>query len=280
MLPRCLNSVKEADEIIVVDTGSDDDTCKIVREMKLPNLILSEGEYKWNDHFAEARNFVKNKTSGDWVLSIDADNYLEEGGIEKIRSYIEKAEKEKADSVEYTVLSVPYNHTHKLPWIFKKSCNWKYRVHNVLEHKKRITSGITVYAEYSPAHKKDPDRALRILKKQLEEYPGDPRTLYYLAREYYYRKEYDTAIDMFKQCVDRSFFDAEKADACLYIAKMLWWTKKGPQARTYCLKAMGINPHFKEAFLLMADMSWPENAVVWKKAAEACDNRNVLFVRV
>ena len=76
MIRSCLESVKDADEIIVVDTGSEDRTAEIAREYTKkirPNL--------WEEDFSKARNFSCSLCSGEWILSIDADEQLENGGI-------------------------------------------------------------------------------------------------------------------------------------------------------------------------------------------------------
>ena len=54
-LAKCLETVKDFDEVVVVDTGSTDKTVEIAR--KYTNQVIV-GEYKWNDNFAEARNFA------------------------------------------------------------------------------------------------------------------------------------------------------------------------------------------------------------------------------
>ena len=73
-LEKCLKSLKGFDEIVVLDTGSTDNTYIIARN--LADRVYSD--YKWNDNFAEARNHVLGKVTGDWVLSIDADEEYEE----------------------------------------------------------------------------------------------------------------------------------------------------------------------------------------------------------
>jgi len=60
-------------EIIVVDTGSTDDTVSIARE-----FTTSVIEKPWNDSFAEARNHTVAAAKGEWYLSIDADEYFED----------------------------------------------------------------------------------------------------------------------------------------------------------------------------------------------------------
>lgn len=279
LIAACLERVKSADEIVVVDTGSTDNTCDVIRSLGLPNLRLSEGEYKWNDHFAEARNFALGKTSMPWVLSIDADNLLEPGGVRKARELVDRAERGNFDAVYYYVQSGNGKCRHKLPWLFKRSCHWTYRVHNVLNCRRPMESNLSITAGYSPAHRKDPDRALRMLTKQLEELPDDPRTMYYLAREHWYRRDYAMAVPLFDRCAKTTRWDAERADALLYVARCLWAQRKGAQARAACLTAIGVNPQFREAARFMAEMSWPKDKAVWLAMANAGNNAGVLFVR-
>jgi hypothetical protein len=55
--------------------------------------------------------------------------------------------------------------------------------------------------------------------------------------------------------------------------------KQGEKARQYCLNALNINANFKEAILLMAEMSFEKNAKQWRKMAETATNEEVLFIR-
>lgn len=72
-LERCLLSVKEiVDEIIIVDTGSTDKTLEIARKFTT-NIHF----FEWNGNFSEARNYATQFATSDYVLSLDADEYLE-----------------------------------------------------------------------------------------------------------------------------------------------------------------------------------------------------------
>jgi GT2 family glycosyltransferase/Flp pilus assembly protein TadD/SAM-dependent methyltransferase len=71
-LPRCLMSAKPlADEIIVVDTGSNDRTRDIAKV-----LGAKVFDFPWPDNFSDARNFSIAQASGNWVLILDADEVL------------------------------------------------------------------------------------------------------------------------------------------------------------------------------------------------------------
>jgi len=72
VLGDCLASVRDVvDEIVVVDTGSVDDSVEIARRNGARVL-----HHEWRDDFAEARNVGLDAARGDWILYIDADERL------------------------------------------------------------------------------------------------------------------------------------------------------------------------------------------------------------
>ncbi len=71
-LPRCLASVKPyVDEMIVVDTGSEDGTPELAKEYG-----AKVSYFEWCNDFAAARNYAISQASGDWILMPDADEEL------------------------------------------------------------------------------------------------------------------------------------------------------------------------------------------------------------
>jgi len=82
MLPRCLGSIVDAvDEIVVVDTGSSDATVEIARSFGARVI-----EREWTGSFAEARNVSFDAASGDWVMYLDADEMLVREDVTLLRS--------------------------------------------------------------------------------------------------------------------------------------------------------------------------------------------------
>lgn len=68
----CLNSVRWADEIIVVDAGSSDKTVQLARKFTKKVLVRP-----W-EGFGPAKNFALSKAKGEWILWLDADERVTE----------------------------------------------------------------------------------------------------------------------------------------------------------------------------------------------------------
>lgn len=97
VIEDCLESVKWADEIILVDSGSTDKTCKIAKEYgaKIVDVAFKGLE------FSRWRNLGKEKAIGDWILYVDAD----ERATPLLRTEIEKELERKPQP--YTAFSIP-----------------------------------------------------------------------------------------------------------------------------------------------------------------------------
>lgn len=89
-LKRSLKGLKgQVDEIVVVDTGSTDDTIPVAKEAGA--IIYT---FTWRDDFALARNFALDKLAGDWVVFLDADEYFTEETAGNLRTLIMAQEKD------------------------------------------------------------------------------------------------------------------------------------------------------------------------------------------
>jgi len=83
-LARCLNSIASiVDEIIVVDTGSQDDTLEIARRYT-PHVH----DFTWTRSFSAARNASLSYATKDWILIVDADHELPPQAQQLIPEYL------------------------------------------------------------------------------------------------------------------------------------------------------------------------------------------------
>jgi glycosyltransferase involved in cell wall biosynthesis len=86
-LAQCLTSVKGlVDEIVIVDTGSADNTKQIAKQ-----FTKNVYDFQWINDFAAARNFSIQHATGDWILILDADETLSSKDHALIRQTISSA---------------------------------------------------------------------------------------------------------------------------------------------------------------------------------------------
>lgn len=88
------------DEIIVYDTGSSDDTCRIVEQISKVRLFCGH----WQDDFAAARNKALLQATGDWVVFLDADERFSKETRANLRAVIEAAG--DVDALAFKILNI------------------------------------------------------------------------------------------------------------------------------------------------------------------------------
>lgn len=91
-LAKSIKSLKnQVNEIVVVDTGSTDNTIVVAR--KLGARVYN---FPWQDDFSKARNFALSKAKGDWLILLDADEYFTAKTAGNIRQVIRQAQQADA----------------------------------------------------------------------------------------------------------------------------------------------------------------------------------------
>ncbi len=89
-LANCLESVKNVvDEIVLVDTGSTDNTLEIAEKYSAKIF-----HFEWINDFAAARNFALEKSSGDWILYLDADECLKQKSVFELQKLTKNKKRE------------------------------------------------------------------------------------------------------------------------------------------------------------------------------------------
>ena len=89
VIQRSIDSLMDAvDEIILVDTGSTDQTIEVAKKYPKVNIY----SYTWQNDFAAARNVAIEKAAGDWIIFLDADEFFPPETVKNIRAVIEKAQ--------------------------------------------------------------------------------------------------------------------------------------------------------------------------------------------
>lgn len=207
VLARCLNSLKNiVDEIIIVDTGSTDNTKEIAK--KFTNKIF---DFEWVDDFSRARNYSFSKATMDYILWLDADDIvLVEDALKimELKQYFDP-------TVDIVMMkyNVGFDTTGNVTFSFfrerlsRRSNNYKWfePVHEYLEISGKIIN-VDICITHKKMHTSDSNRNLKIYEKILSQGKElTPRGQYYYARELKDSGRYDDAIEYFNR-----FLDSEK----------------------------------------------------------------------
>jgi glycosyltransferase involved in cell wall biosynthesis len=164
VLARCLGGVAPVcDEIIVVDTGSRDDTKRIAA--RFTDKIF---DYPWHDNFAAARNFAFSKASGDALMYLDADDVVLPEEAAKLLAY--KTLPDGIDAV-FAAYDIPENGCVSVcPRIVRRRSSNDYWVNPI--HESLVVSGKILFSDFRVLHRKTSppayDRNLSIVKDLLK----------------------------------------------------------------------------------------------------------------
>lgn len=286
MIGACLESVKDADEIIVLDTGSEDKTVEIASKYA---KVLTH--YKWNDNFSEARNEAQKHCTTDWIVIIDCDEVASPGFISAIRAIVGR--KENTDMIALTCDVQTALELINSPRVLKNipEMKWEDPAHNRLPiieaHGELVRkTHLLINSGFSPNHKKDKDRTLRILKKAIKEEPHKLRYYYYISREYLSRQMVYEAIHNLEFYCENAEPSNESADAHFLAATCYWDLAKTTGNQGMYMKAWNhawecvkTIPTTKDAWKIITSLSNGPFKKFFAQVVEMADNDHVMMVR-
>ena len=205
-LHKCLSSIKEyVDQIVLVDTGSNDKTVHIAEEFGCEIY-----HFDWCDHFAKARNESIKYATGEWILWMDADEVMDPLSVPLIKKITNNPQKDYFYSVRISSINeydnkVTYSAAHRL---FPNGIgiNFSNRIHEQITPstanlgiKEKLSQINLIHSGYNLSeedYKKKWLRNLPLLEKMANENPVG-YSYYTLAQNYSGLKQYENAIKFF-----------------------------------------------------------------------------------
>ena len=225
ILERCLDSVADlVDEIIIVDTGSEDGTKAVAA--KYTDRIY---DFEWADDFSAARNFAFSKASMEYIYSADADEVISPENRERFQAMketllpeIEIVQMKYGNQLQYQTV---YNFDEEYrPKLFKRKRGfvWEAPIHETVRLEPVVyDSDIVITHLPSGSHAK---RDLETFRKQCAAGYRLPKRLHNLyARELMMagdREDFADAAEFFQtSAADIERSGEEIAQACCVVAK-------------------------------------------------------------
>ena len=112
-LDNCLSALKKLldrvpSELIIVDTGSTDKTKEIA--LKYTDKVY---DFEWIGDFSAARNYGLEKAVGEWFMSVDADEYLDDDFDEMVKFFTMPEVNQRYNSASFVIINYSSMETSK-----------------------------------------------------------------------------------------------------------------------------------------------------------------------
>ena len=203
-----LNSMAEADYIVVLDTGSTDDTFEKLRNDPRVHKVEQKIITPWRFDVARNESMKLIPEDANILVCTDLDEVLEPGWAQVLRDRWIEGVHTRA-TYKYAWSHYPngeparvfqYNKVHSKEWV------WNFPVHECLVHADDTlnvdypaSEELMIFDEMYLHHYPDPNKSrssyLPLLELRKKEYPSDYYGRIYLAHEYYYRGYYEKCIE-------------------------------------------------------------------------------------
>lgn len=245
VLQRLLDSLKDIDDIVILDTGSTDKTLEIAKAHgcnvievgdKFKIKATADDVFNWNNkykytpsfklgsgyfHFSKARNYAMSFAKNDWCFMPDADEVVS-WDFKKVQEVIQNE-----DQLEYRFCyaynpdgscALEFSHSKffrksKLKWT-----KWVHEIHTPVEGQNPKPPKYVdfIYHNHYQLPKESRGNYLPGLELSVLENPNDDRNTYYLAREYFYTGNYEKAIKMFIHAIKLGKWKPEIGQAWIF----------------------------------------------------------------
>ena len=262
---RWVESMKEADEIYVLDTGSTDDTVNKLKKLgvKVKKKLIKP--WRFDKARNESLKLVPDRT--DMYFMVDLDEVFESGWRVKLESIWDR-----------NIARLAYNYNWKLdendnPLVnfyiekihSRNDYEWTHPVHEVLcyigklsENKKYINE---ITLNHYPDETKSRSSYLPLLELSVKEHPLDDRNVHYLGREYMYYQKWNEAIDTLIKhlSLKTATWKDERCASMRFISRCYIALNRIEEAKMWLDKAIKEAPYLRDPYMERAILEYTLN---------------------
>lgn len=257
---RCVWSfVEHVDEVIVVDTGSEDGTLGLLDDIALSQSHLAVIHFDWIDDFAAARNIALDAATGDWMFWVDADDEVIDA--RELRALAAEAEDTTGG------IYLPYDYAASMTFFRERLVrndgryHWRYPIHEVLWcDSSRQVSGTAKSDRVRIVHRREEGsgatsnaRNLRIHEAYLRRCASegsmpDARSFFYYGNDLRSAGRFEESMHRYWQALHRSTWDDERYQCLHFIGDCLHRLGRLQEAIEANLMAIEIKPDWPDAY--------------------------------
>ena len=264
-LDRCLSSVVNiADEIIIVDTGSTDNSVKIAKQYT-DNIY----QFEWIDDFSAARNYSLSFAKSKFILILDADEVVENATL--LKSTLNSLEDSYGGwLINLDSFNIKNGETHKYTTqLLRLIRNNEYFKFSGIIHEQIINSIIesgykigstninVIHYGYGLNEEKmtqKQQRNLNLLSKHIALNPYDGYNLFNLAKTYFALKDNANAKKYFKLALENNSKEGVVYPSCLnYFSVLLFQEKNFNETISLASESLNINKNQAFANYVLGD---------------------------
>ena len=256
---RWYESAKEADYLLIADTGSSDNTVGIARDLGINVIKISVKPWRFDD--ARNASLAALPADIDFCIALDMDEVLVPGW----RKHIDQVSKGTTrPRYKYTWNWNP-DGTPGLQYggdkiHARQGYRWKHPVHEVLTTDRidEVQTWIGLEIHHYADNSKPRSQYFPLLAQSVKEDPYDDRNAFYHARELYFYGRTEEAISEFKRhlSLPKAVWKPERAASMRYIAKLM---EEFTDKEVWFKKAIDEAPDRREAYVELAKLYYENN---------------------
>lgn len=250
---RWINSMKEADEIYVLDTGSTDNTVNLLKEngANVTQKIIKP----WR--FDVARNLSLDLVPQDADICVctDLDEVFKPGWRKTLEENWNNSTRVRynynwsLDEKDNPIINFHLDKIHT-----RNNYKWEHPVHEVLKYQKDneiFTTIDEITLNHYPDSAKSRSSYLTLLELSIKEKPNDDRNMHYLGREYMYYNQNDKAIKTLKKHLklESATWKDERCASMRFIARCYARKNDYQNSIKWYDKAIKEAPYLRDAYV-------------------------------
>jgi glycosyltransferase involved in cell wall biosynthesis len=263
------NSAKEADYLLIADTGSTDGTVALAKSLGINVVDISIKPWRFDDARNASLACIPNDI--DYCIALDMDEVLIEGWREALEAvptqttrprykYTWNWNEDGTPGLQYGGDKIHSRHGYR----------WKHPVHEVMvtDRIAEIQNWIDLEIHHHADHTKPRSQYMPLLAQSVKEDPLDDRNAFYYARELFFYGKLEESIEEFKRhlSLPRAVWKPERAASMRYIAKM----SEGEEKEEWLKKAVREAPDRREAYVDLAEFYY--KAQSWEACLDVAEN--------